>query len=241
MRVRIHWNLVKRFLIVFITVLCIRRIYYSLFHTEPSLYFNENGEIFINFHGNHYNEQRSKLTTRNGIQLKSASIHYSKTLQTQWIGLLDNALEMGLNTIHINIPWNSHQPTPEDQTFSTFSNDLITFIELVHRKGLFLLIRLDPFQRCSIYDLGGLPSWLLGVAKIQEEQKSLNENGGIFGHYENLIKKYFIKYLDSLLPILMKYQMAYYGGPIIGFTIKDYKEIGSKNQKMNNFASYNDH
>jgi hypothetical protein len=147
------------------------------------------------------------------FQIKSALIIYSKILVENWVYAIEKAVDLGVNTIEIEIPWNIHEPIENKYDFTSYSNDLETFIKLVHSYGLYIIVRIDPYIPCSIYDFGGLPSWLLSQNDLA--------NKILFDSNDNKFAFLYKKYLDKLLPIIYSNQLIK-NGPIIGILIQQY-------------------
>jgi hypothetical protein len=218
---------------------------------EPSLSYNElNGKFYIKLnrvyirnlkfsepsrdHSEFYhldeNDNLEVETKRDNLkrtfQIKSALLIYSKLLVQNWVYAIENAVNLGLNTIEIEVPWNIHEPIENKYDFTSYSNDLETFIKLVHNFGLYLIVRIDPYIPCSYYDFGGLPSWLLSQNDLA--------NKILFDSSDNKFSFAYKKYLDKLLPIIYNNQLVN-KGPIIGILIQQYdsnSEISESNELM---------
>jgi len=65
---------------------------------------------------------------------------------------------MGLNTVEVYVPWNLHEPYPEQYTW-TGAADLERFIGLAEKLNLMVLIRAGPYI-CAEWEFGGFPWWL---------------------------------------------------------------------------------
>ena len=72
----------------------------------------------------------------------------------------------GLNTIDVYVPWNLHEPRPNEfdfgdgsSQFSPFLN-LTAFVELIQEEDMLAIFRPGPYI-CGEWEFGGLPSSLL--------------------------------------------------------------------------------
>lgn len=110
------------------------------------------------------------------IFLFCGEIHYFRVPKDVWLDRLLKARRAGLNCIASYIPWNWHEPTegrllfgdeqPQSPYESTaFSRDLMGYIDLVKRLGMFFIARPGPYI-CSEWDSGGHPNWLYGRVSI---------------------------------------------------------------------------
>lgn len=230
--IRINWNFFK-FLFLFLFFLYILNIFFnSLFNNDyASLSYDCNKNHFMIKSNKSLVNQKNQKNDRVPIQIKSASIHYTTIPVQLWFSTIEKAFNLGLNTIEIIIPWNINEPYPGVYDLEKNSNDLDTFIQLVKHFNLYALVRFDPFLQDSIYDLGGLPVWLLGDLDLELRTNS-NENS-ILSLDDKLFSEVFSNYLKVLLPIIEKNQKWNYDGPIIGVVI-------SKNSKNNILNFYDE-
>jgi hypothetical protein len=165
-------------------------------------------------------DSEEKDESKRPFQIKSALLPYSNILVEYWVDLIENAVNLGLNTIEIQVVWNNHEPVEKKYDFKIYSNDLEAFLKLVHNFGLHAIVQLDPYIPCSNFDFGGLPSWLLS-----QNDLSLNFNDRkLFTAFKN--------YLDKVLPIIYRNQFTR-DGPIIGILIQNYdssSQLTDKNE-----------
>ena len=230
--IQIRWKTLLKLARLFAVLLTICLVLYFLFRSrEASLkYDHAKRRFYINRPG----ERLSHL------QIKSVSIVYAKLCMDDWLSALENALQLGANTIQIDIPWNAHEPAQKRYDFESHSNDLATFIELVHARDLYLIVRIDPYIQCSAHDFGGLPSWLLGDEDLtdRENNYAINNNdggGGLLNLNDNKFLEAFQDYLDRLLPVLGKYQLGNANGPIIGVLTQ---RFDPRAHPLNSLASF---
>lgn len=106
----------------------------------------------------------------------------------------------GLNTISTYVAWNFHEPE-EGKVDFTGDRDLIRYLTIIQRLGLYAMVRPGPFI-CSEWDGGGLPAWLLGKPGIQTR-----DDDPVYIAY---VKRWF----DQLLPLIAPLQVSR-GGPVI--------------------------
>lgn len=144
------------------------------------------------------------------FRIIAGDVHYFRIHQNDWAKRLDLAIDFGLNTIQTYVPWNAHEPNKGELNFDGML-DLGAFLKLCGEKGLKVLLRPSPYI-CSEWDLGGLPSWLLGDRELvlrSSDPKYLAE-----------VQDYYNRLIPEFLPYL-----ATNGGPIIAVAIEN--EYGS--------------
>ena len=227
---RIRWRFLKRIIKILVFLYLIKLFLGWLFKKEePSLkydYLKRTYFIKLSSFSNHISNleldqlERIEKNERVPFQIKSVSLKYSKILVENWASLIESAVSLGANAIEIEIPWNAHEPVQKQYEFSKGTSDLETFIKLVNNYKLFLLVRIDPYLPCSSYDLGGLPSWLLGELDLESREGKYGDSaGGLLNLNDFKFRDAFQSYLEKLLPILSKNQLIK-NGPIIGILIK---------------------
>ena len=96
------------------------------------------------------------------IWLVAGSLEYTRCPRESWRDRIAAARHAGLNTITTSVVWARHEPRAGQFDFSG-DNDLRHFVELVGQAGMYVVLRMGPYQGRG-WDLGGLPSWLLGNA-----------------------------------------------------------------------------
>jgi beta-galactosidase len=222
--IRINWQFVR---CLFLFLL----IFYAFKVLLSFLLFTDYSTLSYDSGSQHFFIKSKVLTSSDGIfresdrvpfQIKSATIHYTQIPEQLWLNVLEKASKLGLNTIEIIIPWGIHEPFPNQFDFSSKSNDLDTFINLVHHLNLHLLVRFDPFYQDSNYDFGGLPAWLLGYNFNSKLFDLLDLKEETFQHRYN-------EYLKTLLTIINRNQRWKNEGPIIGVVVQKIYGSNSKN------------
>ncbi|KAH7834339.1 hypothetical protein Vadar_015024 [Vaccinium darrowii] len=96
--------------------------------------------------------------------LFSGSIHYPRSTPQMWEGLIQKAKDGGLDAIDTYVFWNLHEPSPGNYNFEG-KNDLVGFIKMVQKAGLYVHLRIGPYI-CAEWNFGGLPVWLKYVPGI---------------------------------------------------------------------------
>lgn len=144
------------------------------------------------------------------IQIISAGMHYFRIHPELWSDRINKAVAFGANTIETYIAWNLHEPKRGEFNFSDIA-DLEKFIDLVHERGLYLILRPGPYI-CSEWDNGGFPAWLNAVPDMG--LRRMNQP------YIDAVSAYY----DVLLPKI-KPKLYTNGGPVIMVSIEN--EYGS--------------
>ncbi|CAK9140088.1 unnamed protein product [Ilex paraguariensis] len=96
--------------------------------------------------------------------LFSGSIHYPRSTPEMWKGLIQKAKDGGLDVIDTYVFWNVHEPSPGNYDFEG-RYDLVQFIKIVQKAGLYVNLRIGPFI-CAEWNFGGFPVWLKYVPGI---------------------------------------------------------------------------
>ncbi|KAK3008150.1 hypothetical protein RJ639_015129 [Escallonia herrerae] len=96
--------------------------------------------------------------------LLSGSIHYPRSTPEMWGDLIQKAKQGGLDVIDTYVFWNVQEPSPGNYNFEG-RNDLVRFVKMVQRAGLYLHLRIGPFI-CAEWNFGGFPVWLKYVPGI---------------------------------------------------------------------------
>ncbi|XVE67018.1 hypothetical protein DITRI_Ditri08aG0126500 [Diplodiscus trichospermus] len=96
--------------------------------------------------------------------LFSGSIHYPRSTPQMWEGLIQKAKDGGLDAIDTYVFWNLHEPSPGNYNFEG-RYDLVQFIKLVQKAGLYVHLRIGPYI-CGEWNFGGFPVWLKYVPGI---------------------------------------------------------------------------
>ncbi|URD76280.1 beta-galactosidase [Musa troglodytarum] len=96
--------------------------------------------------------------------LFSGSVHYPRSTPEMWPDIIKKSKEGGLNVIQTYVFWNGHEPQYGQFNYEG-RYDLVKFIKLVQKQGMYVTLRLGPFIQAE-WNHGGLPYWLREVANI---------------------------------------------------------------------------
>ncbi|GAB4853796.1 Beta-galactosidase 12 [Ancistrocladus abbreviatus] len=97
--------------------------------------------------------------------LFSGSIHYPRSTPEMWPDLIQKAKQGGLDIVETYVFWNGHEPS-QGKFYFEGRYDLVKFIKLVQKAGLYLHLRIGPFA-CAEWNFGGFPVWLKFVPGIE--------------------------------------------------------------------------
>ncbi|XP_009599425.1 beta-galactosidase-like [Nicotiana tomentosiformis] len=97
--------------------------------------------------------------------LISGSIHYPRSTPEMWPDLIQKAKDGGLDVIETYVFWNGHEPSPGKYNFEG-RYDLIKFVKLVQKAGLYVNLRIGPYV-CAEWNFGGFPVWLKYVPGME--------------------------------------------------------------------------
>ncbi len=172
-------------------------------------------------------EDNFKLGSRNFF-VYSGEIHYFRLKPETWAVHLKKAKAANLNTVSTYIPWDWHEYEEGKFDFTGQTNpqrNLIGFIELCKKNGLFLIVKPGPYILAEYMD-HGIPQWLLSS---RPEILSLNREGKPFGHARvTLMHPVYLKYAglwyDKILKIIKNNLVTKPGGIIISMQLCN--EIG---------------
>ena len=146
-------------------------------------------------------------------QIISGAIHYFRSMPEKWDYLFEKAKGFGLDAVETYIAWDQHEPEEGVYDFSG-KNDLMRFIDLAWKHGLYVIVRPGPYI-CAEWTNGGLPPWLTTrpECRIRRDEPT----------YMTAVERFFKK----LLPMLAE-KLYTRGGPIIFSVIEnEYGSYGS--------------
>ncbi len=118
------------------------------------------------------------------IKIISGAVHYFRNMPDTWEDIFKKMLALGLNCVETYVPWNMHEPKPNEFCFEGRLN-ICEFIKKAQDNGLMVIVRPGPYI-CAEWEFGGLPWWLQTMDDI--EIRCMN----------NTYIKYFDRYLDRL-------------------------------------------
>ncbi|XP_076897694.1 beta-galactosidase 12-like [Bidens hawaiensis] len=126
-----------------------------------------------------------------------------------WEDLIQKAKDGGLDVIDTYVFWNGHEPSPGNYNFEG-RYDLVRFVKLVQKAGLYMHLRIGPFV-CAEWNFGGFPVWLKYVPGISF--RTDNEP------FKNAMQKFTTKIVQ-----MMKNEKLFesHGGPIILSQVTDF-------------------
>ncbi|XP_059647641.1 beta-galactosidase 3-like [Cornus florida] len=131
----------KWFLLLVVLILCVELTQCSVTYDRKALIINGQRRILF-----------------------SGSIHYPRSTPQMWEGLIQKAKDGGLDAIDTYVFWNLHEPSPGNYNFEG-RYDLVEFIKMVQRAGLYVHLRIGPYI-CAEWNFGGFPVWLKYVPGI---------------------------------------------------------------------------
>lgn len=159
----------------------------------------------------------------NDIYLCSGEVHYFRIRPESWPIHLKKAKAANLNAISTYIPWDWHEYEEGKFDFSGYTNpqrNLLGFIELCRKNGLYLIVKPGPYIFAEYTD-HGIPQWLLSS---HPEILSLTREGKPFGHARvALMHPTYLKYAklwyDKVLEIIRDNSVGKSGGIIISMQV----------------------
>ncbi|MGI5451167.1 glycoside hydrolase family 35 protein [Streptomyces sp. CA-243310] len=140
------------------------------------------------------------------FRILSGGLHYFRVHPDHWRDRLRKARLMGLNTVETYVPWNLHQPRPDEFRMEG-GLDLPAFLDLASAEGLYVLLRPGPYI-CAEWEGGGLPSWLLADPDIRLRSRD--------PRFLAAVDDYF----GRLLPPLRS-RLATRGGPVLAVQVEN--------------------
>ncbi len=135
--IRINWPLIRAISLAILSVYLFYKVFNFLtFKYKPTLRFNyATREFFVSRQWAQLKNlsiitdvdlEKSDQAIR--FQIKSSLIKYTKVPVEYWKALIEKNIEIGLNTIEIEIVWATHEPLPSKFDFNSASSDLVLFI-----------------------------------------------------------------------------------------------------------------
>lgn len=167
--------------------------------------------------------QKDFLLNGKPFKIISGAVHYFRIVPEYWQRTLYNLKAMGCNTVETYVPWNLHQPQPEQFYFENRA-DLVKFLQTAQELDLYIILRPTPYI-CAEWEFGGLPAWLLNDPNVKLRQ---NEP-----HFLAHVERYFAK----LLPLVVPFQFTH-GGNILMMQIEN--EYGSFGNDKNYLRAIRD-
>ncbi|MDP4270483.1 MAG: beta-galactosidase [Bacteroidota bacterium] len=131
--------------------------------------------------------------------------HFSRYPHQYWDEELRKLKAGGISVVATYVFWNMHEPKEGNFNWSG-DYDVRSFVELCHKNGLEVLMRIGPFAHGEIRS-GGLPDWLYG------RPIEVRTNDPAYMFYVNRLYQEIGKQLKGL--------MFKDGGPVIGVQIEN--------------------
>ncbi|KAI9031505.1 glycosyl hydrolases family 35-domain-containing protein [Hyaloraphidium curvatum] len=103
---------------------------------------------------------RSLFIDGERVILICGAVHYPRSHESEWRGIMKAAKEGGLNCIETLVFWNLHEPSYREYDWRTGNRDLAGFLRTAQEEGLYVVLRLGPYI-CGEWNYGGIPAWLL--------------------------------------------------------------------------------
>ncbi|MCD9020283.1 glycoside hydrolase family 35 protein [Cohnella silvisoli] len=152
------------------------------------------------------------------MRIISGAMHYFRIVPEYWEDRLRKLRACGFNTVETYVAWNLHEPKEGRFNFEGIA-DLVRFVRLAEKLGLFVIVRPSPYI-CAEWEFGGLPSWLLA-----------NPGMRLRCSHRPFLDKV-DAYYDVLLPKL-KPLLCTFGGPIIAMQVEnEYGSYGNDKQYL---------
>ncbi|GAA3062839.1 hypothetical protein GCM10020254_03440 [Streptomyces goshikiensis] len=120
------------------------------------------------------------------FRILSGGLHYFRVHPGLWRDRLHKARLMGLNTVETYVPWNLHQPRPDEFRMDG-GLDLPRFLDLAAAEGLHVLLRPGPYICAEWEGGGGLPSWLLADPAMRLRSRDPNFLAAVDDYFRRLL------------------------------------------------------
>ncbi len=152
--------------------------------------------------------------------LYSGEIHYFRMPKKLWKTHIEKAKKAGLNTISFYIPWIWHEYEEGKFDFTGETHpqrDLVGFIELVKKSGLYISARVGPISNAELVN-EGIPTWLLkNNPEVFVQRSGVNNlpHAMLLSFLSPTFLKYVKRWYDQLLPIISKQQVHQEGNIVM--------------------------
>lgn len=151
--------------------------------------------------------------------LMGGELHYFRLPKAEWEDRLLKMKACGLNLVSTYVPWIWHEKTEGSIDLTGYSSperDLMGFIRLVHKHGLYLCLRPGPYVMSELLH-AGLPEWLLSNYPEIRAMKDAITYHPVYELVSYLHPKYLEKvrhWHEAVFSLTAPLQIQY-GGPII--------------------------
>lgn len=152
--------------------------------------------------------------------LRGGEFQYFRLNRKKWRKRLIQAIDGGLNTISIPIPW-CHHETEEgrfDFTGQTSpQRDLNAFLDMVTNVGLKMIVKPGPYIGCG-FRLGGFPEWMVTdypQTTSRGADGSFQTRSLVPAEGEPFYREFVRKWLRAVIGVLAGHQIDQGGGAIL--------------------------
>ncbi|WOL17238.1 beta-galactosidase 11-like [Canna indica] len=108
-------------------------------------------------------DRRSLFINGKRELLFSGDIHYPRSTPAMWPDLIKKAQVGGLNVVQTYAFWNLHEPIEGQYNFEG-KYDLVKFIKLIQKQGMYCTLRIGPFIEAE-WNFGSIENEYYNVAK----------------------------------------------------------------------------
>ncbi len=153
----------------------------------------------------------------------SAGMEYARVPRALWRDRLLRLKRAGFNCVEMYTFWNWHEPQEGRFNF-TGDHDLDAYLKLVHRMGLYAIVRVGPYY-CAEWNSGGYPLWLRfkpGLRVREDDPPFEQAVGGFF---------------DRLIPIVAANQINH-GGSVILVQLENEDPQGWGTEEPNDYFTF---
>lgn len=131
---RIRFKSQSRFILLFLVLTACVYLRHGFSSSDPStLVLDQERQLFIRL----FKSNDSSRKDIRPFRILSGSFHYFRLVPQAWPERLAQMKAAGLNTIETYVPWNIHEPEQGKYQF----DDLVKFLQLIHRHEMFTIIR----------------------------------------------------------------------------------------------------
>ncbi|MFI6122918.1 beta-galactosidase family protein [Streptomyces sp. NPDC051064] len=158
------------------------------------------------------------------LRLLSGALHYFRVLPEQWPQRLRMMRAMGLDTVETYVPWNLHEPRPQEYDFAGVA-DLDRFLHATREAGLHAIVRPSPYI-CAEWENGGLPWWLLADPEVRALRC---QDPGYLARVD--------RWYDRLIPLLAPHQVTRGGNVLMVQVENEYGSYGTDTGYLEHLAA----
>ncbi|WP_203184703.1 glycoside hydrolase family 35 protein [Streptomyces pratensis] len=158
------------------------------------------------------------------LRLLSGALHYFRVQPEQWPQRLRMLRSMGLNTVETYVPWNLHEPRPEEYDFAGIA-DLDRFLHATREAGLHSIVRPSPYI-CAEWENGGLPWWLLADPAVRALRC---QDPGYLARVN--------RWYDRLMPLIAPHQVTRGGNVLMVQVENEYGSYGTDTGYLEHLAA----